>query len=234
MQAMTMRGSERGGRGGRNKGPEARAGAPTDKAEDPNTFVALADLARLVGRSGAPQLRLRLVLSILLTIAGKGLGVLAPLVLGAAVNHLSRGAGGGRRLRPGLRGLRRGLGLRAFLSSAIAPISDVVFAPVRSAAQRRTAAETFAHALSLSLDFHQTKRSGSLSRTMDRGARSVDFLLRILAFNLVPTGVELVLAAGVLAGKYDWRFGAVAMGGGDLRRPRPSPCPTGGSSIAAK
>ncbi|RZJ78497.1 MAG: ABC transporter ATP-binding protein/permease, partial [Brevundimonas sp.] len=98
------------------------------------------------------------------------------------------------------------------LLSAIAPnASDVVFAPVRSAAQRTAATETFAHALSLSLDFHQTKRSGSLSRTMDRGSRAVDFLLRILAFNLVPTGVELVLAAGVLAGKYDWRFGAVAV-----------------------
>ena len=43
------------------------------------------------------------------------------------------------------------------------------------------AAEAFAHALSLSLDFHQTKRSGALSRTMDRGSRAVDFLLRILA-----------------------------------------------------
>jgi ATP-binding cassette subfamily B protein len=98
-----------------------------------------------------------------------------------------------------------------FLSAATPQLSDVVFAPVRAAAQRKTAAETFAHALSLSLDFHQTKRSGALSRTMDRGARAVDFLLRILAFNLVPTGVELVLAAGVLAGKYDWRFGAVAV-----------------------
>jgi ATP-binding cassette, subfamily B, heavy metal transporter len=39
----------------------------------------------------------------------------------------------------------------------------------------------------------------------------VDFLLRILAFNLVPTGVELVLAAAVLGGKYDWRFAAVAI-----------------------
>ena len=46
---------------------------------------------------------------------------------------------------------------------------------------------------------------------MDRGSRAVDFLLRILAFNLIPTGVELVLAATVLAGRYDWRFGAVAV-----------------------
>jgi ABC-type transport system involved in Fe-S cluster assembly fused permease/ATPase subunit len=211
MQAMTMRGSERGGGGGRNKGPEARAGAAIDKLEDPNTFAALADLIRLVGRSGAPQLKLRLVLSILLTIAGKGLGVLAPLVLGAAVNHLSRGQGAGVSVGLGFAAFAVGWAFVRFLSSATPQISDVVFAPVRSAAQRRTAAETFAHALNLSLDFHQTKRSGSLSRTMDRGARSVDFLLRILAFNLVPTALELVLAAGVLGGKYDLRFAAVAI-----------------------
>ena len=88
----------------------------------------------------------------------------------------------------------------------------MVFAPVRPAAQRTTAAETFAHALSLSLDFHQTKRSGALSRTIDRGSRAVDFLLRILVFNLVPTGARA--GAGgrrCWAGKYDWRFAAVAV-----------------------
>ncbi|NBW06986.1 MAG: ABC transporter ATP-binding protein/permease [Caulobacteraceae bacterium] len=207
-----MRGMERGGTGrGRSKGPEARAGAPTDKAEDPNTFAALADLTRLVGRSGAPQLRLRLFAAILLTLAGKGLGVLAPLVLGAAVNHLSRGQGAGVSVGLGFAGFAVGWALVRFLSSATPQISDVVFAPVRAAAQRRTAAETFAHALNLSLDFHQTKRSGALSRTVDRGSRAVDFLLRILAFNLVPTALELVLAASVLGGKYDWRFAAVAI-----------------------
>ncbi|GAA0634202.1 ABC transporter ATP-binding protein/permease [Brevundimonas lenta] len=187
----------------------AQAGAPNP--DGPPTWRALADLAQLVRRSNAPQLHLRLIAAILMTLAGKALGVLAPLVLGAAVNHLAAGQGAG---------VAFGLGFAAFavgwafvrLLSAVAPnVSDVIFAPVRSAAQRTAAAETFAHALSLSLDFHQTKRSGSLSRTMDRGSRAVDFLLRILAFNLVPTGVELVLAAGVLAGRYDWRFGVLAV-----------------------
>ena len=61
---------------------------------------------------------------------------------------------------------------------------------------RTTAAETFAHALNLSLDFHQTKRSGTLSRTMDRGSRAVDFLLRILAFN--GYSVDALLGIGNL------------------------------------
>ncbi len=188
-----------------------QAGSPQDKTDGPPTLTALADLARLVARSGAPHLKLRLISAILLTLAGKGLGVLAPLVLGAAVNRLAAGQGAATAVGLGFAAFAIGWALVRFLSAASPLVSDVVFAPVRAAAQRATAAEAFAHALSLSLDFHQTKRSGALSRTMDRGSRAVDFLLRILAFNLVPTGVELVLAAGVLGAKYDWRFAAVAV-----------------------
>ena len=208
---MAMRG-ERSGRPRHDPGVVAgAAGDPELKPKGPTTLQALTDLVRLVGRSNAPQLRLRLVGAVLLTLAGKALGVLAPLVLGAAVNSLASGQGTAAAVGWGFGGFAVGWALVRLLSSTAPQLADVVFAPVRSAAQRRAATETFAHALSLSLDFHQTKRSGSLSRTMDRGARSVDFLLRILAFNLVPTGVELVLAAGVLGARYDWRFGAVAV-----------------------
>ena len=188
-----------------------QAGSPQNKTDGPPTLTALADLARLVARSGAPHLKVRLISAILLTLAGKGLGVMAPLVLGAAVNRLAAGQGAATAVGLGFAAFAIGWTVVRFLSAASPLISDVVFAPVRAAAQRATAAEAFAHALSLSLDFHQTKRSGALSRTMDRGSRAVDFLLRILAFNLVPTGVELVLAAGVLGAKYDWRFAAVAV-----------------------
>ena len=204
----------RGERGaGRRQGSEAKAAQAglTTPTDGPPTLRALADLLRLVGRSNAPQLKLRLIAALGMTLAGKGLGVLAPLVLGAAVNHLAAGQGPQVAIGLGFAGFALGWALVRLLSAIAPNASDVVFAPVRSAAQRTAATETFAHALSLSLDFHQTKRSGSLSRTMDRGSRAVDFLLRILAFNLVPTGVELVLAAGVLAGKYDWRFGALAV-----------------------
>jgi ATP-binding cassette subfamily B protein len=210
MRTMAMRGERSGGR--RDPMVKAQqAGSMQDRTEGPPTLKALADLVRLVGRSGAPQLRVRLGAAITLTLAGKGLGVLAPLVLGAAVNRLASGQGTAVAMGWGFAAFAVGWALVRFLSAAAPQASDVVFAPVRAAAQRRTAAEGFAHALSLSLDFHQTKRSGALSRTLDRGSRAVDFLLRILAFNLVPTGVELVLAAAVLGGKYDWRFAAVAI-----------------------
>ncbi|MET4684643.1 ABCB family ABC transporter ATP-binding protein/permease [Brevundimonas faecalis] len=206
-----MRG-ERSGRRGDAASKAMTAGEDPTKQDAPPTLQALTDLIRVVGRSGAPQLPWRVAGSIILTLAGKGLGVAAPLMLGAAVNHLAAGQGAAAAVGWGFAAFAVGWALIRFLSAATPQLSDVVFAPVRAAAQRRTAAETFAHALSLSLDFHQTKRSGALSRVMDRGSRAVDFLLRILVFNLGPTVIELVLAAAVLSGKYDWRFGAVAIG----------------------
>lgn len=203
-----MRG-ERGGRG--DVTTKAIQAGQTPPSEAPKTLQAISDLIKLVGRSKAPHLRLRLVGAIALTLAGKGLGVAAPLVLGAAVNHLAQGQGAAVAMGMGFAAFAVGWAIIRFLASATPQLSDVVFAPVRAAAQRQTASDTFSHALSLSLDFHQTKRSGALSRVMDRGARAVDFLLRILMFNLGPTVLELVLAAAVLGGRYDWRFAAVAI-----------------------
>ena len=205
-----MRG-ERGGRRGDVATKAMDSGQAAAVQEAPPTLQALRDLARVVGRSGAPQLPWRIAGAIALTLSGKGLGVLAPLLLGAAVNHLAAGQGAAAAVGWGFAAFAAGWAVIRLLAAATPQLSDVVFAPVRAAAQRRTAADTFAHALSLSLDFHQTKRSGALSRIMDRGSRAVDFLLRILVFNLGPTAVELVLAAAVLTGKYDWRFGAVAL-----------------------
>lgn len=206
---MAMRGERPGQR--RSDAATRAQGTTGDQQSRVDGWKALADLAGLVRRSHAPHLTLRLASAIGLTLGGKALGVLAPLVLGAAVNRLAAGQGAAVAVGWGFAAFAIGWALVRFLSSAAPQLSDVIFAPVRAAAQRTAATETFAHALNLSLDFHQTKRSGTLSRTMDRGSRAVDFLLRILAFNLIPTGVELVLAAAVLAGRYDWRFGAVAV-----------------------
>jgi ABC-type transport system involved in Fe-S cluster assembly fused permease/ATPase subunit len=177
----------------------------------PHAARAVAEVMRLVARSGAPQLRLRIAAALVLTIGGKAAGVLAPLLLGRAVNALSAGQAAEIQLGWAFAGLAVGWALIRFLGSAAPQFRDMIFGVVTQAAWRRAAAETFGHALSLSLDFHQTKRTGALSRTVDRGARAVDYLLRILILNLAPTALELVFAAFVLAAAYDWRFACVAV-----------------------
>jgi len=188
------------------------APAPTPDAEPrARPMTALRDLASLVLRSKAPGLTWRLTTALALTLAGKIAGVTGPLLLGAAVNHLAAGQSGGVQVGAAFVGLALGWALIRFLAAAAPQARDAIVAPVAQAAQARAASETFAHALALSMDFHQSKRTGSLSRVIDRGARSMDFLLRALVFNLAPTIIELFIAAGVLAGKYDWRFAAVAV-----------------------
>ncbi len=169
------------------------------------------DLWRLVLRSGARGLGWRLGAALLLTVGGKAAGVVAPLWLGQAMNALGGRHGAAVQVGVGFAGLAAGWALIRFLGAAAPQGRDLLFGPVAQAAQRRVAAETFAHALSLGVDFHQTKRTGSLARTVDRGSRAVDFLLRVLVFNLAPTALELVFAAAVLAKAYDWRFAAAAV-----------------------
>lgn len=191
----------------------APAEVPVGPAAEPRArpMTALKDLAGLVLRSKAPGLAWRLTTALALTLAGKIAGVTGPLLLGAAVNRLSEGQAAGVRVGAAFAGLALGWALIRFLAAAAPQARDAIVTPVAQAAQARAASETFAHALSLSMDFHQSKRTGSLSRVIDRGARSMDFLLRALVFNLAPTVIELFIAAGVLAGTYDWRFAAVAV-----------------------
>jgi ABC-type transport system involved in Fe-S cluster assembly fused permease/ATPase subunit len=201
----------RGMGGSTSSSREATPGGIAGPEQTVRFWKAMGDLVQLVLRSKAPGLRWRLSVALGLTLAGKALGVLAPLMLGAAVNRLSAGQGAAVAVTWSFAGLAIGWALIRFISSAAPQARDAVFTPVAQAAQSRAAVETFAHALSLSIDFHQSKRTGTLSRVIDRGARSMDFLLRSLVFNLAPTGIELVMAAAVLAKAYDWRFAAVAL-----------------------
>lgn len=173
---------------------------------------ALVDLFRLVLRSGARGLRLRLSAAVIFTIIGALTGVIAPLYLGRAVNALSAGRSEAAALGVAAAGLAVGWAVLRFVSAAAPQLRDAIFTPLGQAAVRKAAAESFSHALSLSLDYHQTKRTGSLARTIDRGARAVDYLMRILIFNLGPTALQLVAAAVVLARSYDLSFAATAVG----------------------
>ena len=101
-------------------------------------------------------------------------------------------------------------GALRFGSTAGPQVRDAIFQPVSEEAQRRAGTRVFSHVHALSVRFHQSKRTGAVYRTIERGVRAIDFLLRFLAFNILPTLIELVLAAGVLAWKYGGIFPLIA------------------------
>lgn len=170
----------------------------------------MADLASLVMRSGAPGLRWRVAAALALVLIGKLAGVAAPVALGDAINRLAPGAGQAASLGVGFLLLAVSFALLRLVAAFAPNLRDMIFTVVAQSTMAKAATETFAHALALGLDYHQGKQTGSLARVIDRGARSTDFLMRSVVFNLGPTAVELVLAIGVMIVRLDWRFAATA------------------------
>jgi ATP-binding cassette, subfamily B, heavy metal transporter len=168
---------------------------------------ALGRLTSLIGSLDTLELRLRVAASLGLTIIAKLFIVGAPLMLADAINDLT-GAGD---LTGAFLALVVVWSAVRFAGSAAPQLRDAIFQPVSQEAQRRAGVAVFAHVQGLSLRFHQSKRTGAVWRTIERGVRGIDFLIRFMAFNIGPTIFELCLAAVLLAWKYGVTFALVAI-----------------------
>jgi len=174
-------------------------------------FSSMADLIRLVARSRAKGLRSRLAAALALVLLGKWTGVVGPLLISRAIDQLNAGRTGGHVVLVAFAGLAGGWVMLRFIANAAPYLRDAIFTPVSQMALVQSSMETFAHTLSLSLNFHQGKQTGGLARIIDRGARSTDFLLRSVVLNLGPTVLELLMAAYVLSSRFNWRLAVVAI-----------------------
>ena len=163
----------------------------------------------LLGRDALKRQRPLMALAIVVTLIAKVFSVAAPVFFGDAVNIVAKGAAGGA---AGTLVLLLALwAFSRFAAQALPQVRTLFFAPVSQEAQRLAAVEAFAHASQLSLQFHLTRRAGALNRIIERGAAAIDFLLRFLVFNIVPTLIELMLAAAVLALRYGPVFALIAI-----------------------
>ncbi len=88
---------------------------------------------------------------------------------------------------------------------------DGVFAKVAMHAVRRLAIITFEHMHLLSLRFHLERKTGGLTRVLERGRNAIETIVRMLLLQLVPTIVEVVLIVWVLLFHFDWRYVVVIM-----------------------
>ncbi|MFT0891119.1 ABCB family ABC transporter ATP-binding protein/permease [Pseudochelatococcus sp. G4_1912] len=86
---------------------------------------------------------------------------------------------------------------------------DGLFASVAMHAVRRLALDTFRHMHALSLRFHLERKTGGLTRVLERGRAGIEELVRMFVLHLLPTILEFVLVVGVLWWQFDWRFAAV-------------------------
>ncbi|MEJ2034973.1 MAG: ABC transporter transmembrane domain-containing protein, partial [Maritimibacter sp.] len=164
---------------------------------------------------GQTGIKIRVILAMVFLFGGRIIGVLTPQLYGAAVDALT-GDPASRsqawQLAVGAIGRTVAYGLARVLAAGFDQLRSAVFAKVAQGALRALALETFTHIHALSLRFHITRKTGGLSRIVERGVKGVEFLLRFLLFSIVPLIFELLLVAAIFFWQFnDWYLGVVAL-----------------------
>ena len=98
------------------------------------------------------------------------------------------------------------------LMALLTQARDGIFAKVAMNAVRRLAFLTFEHMHQLSLRFHLERKTGGLTRVLERGRNGIETIVRMVILQLVPTIIELALIVGVLLYQFDWRYVVVILG----------------------
>jgi ATP-binding cassette subfamily B protein len=151
-----------------------------------------------------PWVKRRIVLALGLLVVAKLVAVGTPFLYKAAVDALApETVTPAWAMGAGAVALTVAYGVARAFNIGFQQLRDVVFAPVGQRALRQLASETFTHIHRLSMRYHITRKTGGLSRIIERGVKGVDFLLRFLLFSIGPLILELLLIGIVLALAFD-------------------------------
>ena len=156
---------------------------------------------------GYPEIKVRVVIGLVLLALAKGTNVYVPILYKLAVDALSPKDHAAVVVLP--IALILGYGIVRVASIAFGELRDAVFAKVEQNAIRVVALKTFRHLHSLALRFHLERQTGGLSRAIERGTKGIDFLLRFMAFNILPTLLEICMVCGVLWAFFNFWFALV-------------------------
>ncbi|PIE11166.1 MAG: metal ABC transporter permease [Rhodobacterales bacterium] len=164
----------------------------------------LRSVAPYLWPEGHPGLKARVVIAMALLVLAKLITVMTPMLYKAAVDALA--GEGTPPLALGVIGLTVAYGVARLMTVAFQQGRDAVFAVVGQRALRQLAVETFTHIHRLSLRYHLTRKTGGLSRIIERGVKGVEFLLRFMLFNIGPLMLELLMVAAIMWIAFDWRY----------------------------
>ena len=161
---------------------------------------------------GEGWVKRRVVLSLTALLIARLVSVSTPFFYKAAVDSL----GGETRgeawlLAIGAIGLTVAYGVARLSAVGFNELRDAIFVRVGQRALRKLALETFRHIHRLSMRYHITRKTGGLSRIIERGVKGVDFLLRFMLLSVGPLILELSLVTIIFAVVFDWRYAVVVM-----------------------
>ena len=154
----------------------------------------------------------RVVLALVALVVGKLISVSTPFLYKAAVDSLANeNRDDAWLLVYGAVGLTVAYGVARLGAVAFNELRDAIFVRVGQRALRALALETFTHIHRLSMRYHITRKTGGLSRIIERGVKGVDFLLRFMLFSIGPLILELALVAGIFWTLFGWQYMAVVL-----------------------
>ena len=162
--------------------------------------------------AGEAWVKRRVVLALVMLLAAKLVSVTTPYLYKLAVDRLSgETPDAGMMMGLGAVGLVVAYGLARLGAVMFGEMRDAVFVRVGQRAIRRLAIETFTHIHQLSLRYHITRKTGGLSRVIERGVKGVDFLLRFMLFSIGPLILELTMVSVIFAVVFGWQYMAVVV-----------------------
>jgi ATP-binding cassette, subfamily B, heavy metal transporter len=159
---------------------------PSLKASPNRGFAALWRFLPMLWPKGERELKARIVVAVLLVLTGKAIGFVGPYALKVAVDRMSAHAAFAL-----VAGLVAAYALARFGGVLSDNLRNAVFEKVGQDAARRLAGHVFRHVHDLSLRFHLERRTGSLTKVVERGTKSIDMMLYFILFNIAPTVIEL-------------------------------------------
>jgi ABC-type transport system involved in Fe-S cluster assembly fused permease/ATPase subunit len=144
------------------------------------------------------DLKTRVSFAVVALVLAKIASVSTPLVLGGAVNSLTELSSGINLFMLVPVALIVGYGAARIISFTFVAVRDALFSKVSQHSIRQISLNMFKHLHNLSLQFHLNRQTGALAKYIDRGTKGIDFLLRYVLFNVVPTFFEIFLVSGIL------------------------------------
>jgi ATP-binding cassette subfamily B protein len=168
----------------------------TDQGGDAPSFRPLWRLMPYLWPKGRPDLKARVVLSIVFLMLAIGATTVSQQFLGAAVDAF--GTTPERASLMVVIALVATYAMSRVLMQAFAQLRDGVFAKVQYHAMREVAVETFAHVHTLSLRFHLERKTGGLSRIIERGTRGIDNILSFALFSIFPIFFQVLIYSAML------------------------------------
>jgi len=144
------------------------------------------------------DLKTRVCFAIVAMVLAQIASASTPLVLGGAVNSLTKLSSGINLFMLVPIALIVAYGVARIISLTFIAIRDALFSKVSQHSIRQISLNMFKHLHNLSLQFHLNRQTGALAKYIDRGTKGIDFLLRYVLFSVVPTFFEIFLVSGIL------------------------------------